>query len=119
MLLNAKGGKAALSYTLHLLAHCAPSAIFSKAIRAVAIILEHDEATEAADTILATVMCRLDLMLDLMDHLAEIAQAAVKDTRKAADHLNRTREETQDELQRVSSWPRRTYRNHQRTSRMV
>jgi len=97
---DTKGSKAALSYTLHLLAHCAPLAILPKAIRAVAIILECEEATNAANTILATVMHRLNPMLNLMDHLAEITQAAVEDMRKGADCLYRTGEETPDELQK-------------------
>ena len=81
-----KGGKAALSHTLCLLAHCAPSAIFPKAIRVVAIILECEEVINIADTLLATVMFRLNPLLNLMDHLVEVAQVAVEDTRKVADH---------------------------------
>jgi len=47
-----------------------------------------------------TVLHNLSPMLHLMDHVADTAQEAVEDTRKAADHLYRTGEETRDELQK-------------------
>jgi len=39
-----QGCKAMLSYTLLLLVHCTPPNIFPKAIRAVVMLLEHEEA---------------------------------------------------------------------------
>jgi len=61
-----QGGKASLSYTLLLLAHCALPSILPKAIRAVAAVLEHEEANHTADTIVAAVMRKLDPALNLM-----------------------------------------------------
>jgi len=95
-----QGGKAALSYTLWGLAHCMPSAILPKSLRAVAIILEHKEASNVANTIVAAVMHKLDPLLDLMDHAANVMQVAVKDTRMVVDWLYRTGEEMRDELQK-------------------
>ena len=97
------GGKAALSYTLWLLAHCAPSTILPKALRAVAILLEHELSADTADTIVATRLHKLNPMLHLMDHMADTMQEAMEDTRKAADHLYRTGEETRDAPERHGS----------------
>jgi len=96
---DAHSGKAALSYTLQLLAHCAPSTILPKALRVITILLEHESSANTADMIAATILCKLDPMLQFMDHAADTMQA-VENTRKAADHLYRTGEETRDELQK-------------------
>ena len=58
--------------------------------------MEPKKASKAVDTLVAAVMCKLDPMLDLVDHMAYMVQEAIMDTRKAADSLNRTREETRD-----------------------
>jgi len=97
---NIHGGKAALSYTLQLLAHCAPSTILPRVLKVVAIILEHELANDTAHTIADSVLHKLGLMLLLMDHVMDTMQEAVEDTRKAADHCYRTGEETRDKLQK-------------------
>ena len=74
-----KGGKASLSDTLLLLAHCALPSILPKAIRAVTTILEHEEMGHTADTIVAVVMHKLDPILNLMDHAANKAQKACQE----------------------------------------
>ena len=45
-------------------------------------------------------MLKLDPVLERMDHAADVAQEAVRDTRKAADCLYRMGEEMRDELQK-------------------
>src|SRR5467141_1989697 len=77
-----------------------PPTSLPKAMRVVAAILEHKEVSRAADRIVAAVMWKLNPVLDLMDQAADTAQEAVTDTRKAADRLYRTGEETRDELQK-------------------
>jgi len=95
-----QGDKASLCNTLLLLAHCTPSNILPKGIRAVATLLKHDEITKTTDTIVTTVMCKLDPILELVYHAADSAQKATMDTMVTADHLYRTGEETRDKLQR-------------------
>ena len=94
------GGKAVLSYMLRLLAHCAPLTILPRALKVLTIILDHESSNDTAHMIADMVLLKLSPVLHLMDHVADTAQEAVEDTRKAADHLYRTGEETRDELQK-------------------
>jgi len=57
------------------------------------MLLQHEEAGQSADTIVAAIMHKLDAMLKHMVHMANVVQEAVNDTRKATDHLYRTGEE--------------------------
>jgi len=98
--LDAQGGKASLSYMLLLLVHCMPPSLLPKAISAVAAVLECEETAKTANMIVAMVMHRLYLVLDLIDHAADMAQEAVEDTRKAVDYLYRMGEEMRDKLQK-------------------
>jgi len=70
------GEKASLSPTLLLLAHCAPLSTLPKAIRAVTTILEDEEARRTADTHVVAIMQKLDPILNLMDHAADMAKEA-------------------------------------------
>jgi len=96
---DAQGGKAMLSYMLLLLLHCTPPNIIPKGIRAVTKLLESKEAGQTTDKIVATVMQKLDLMIEHMSRKANLAEAAISDTRLAVDQLYRTGEEMRDELQ--------------------
>jgi len=84
-------------HTLIVTTCCAP---LPKGIRAVATLLEHEEAACTADIIAAIVLCKIDLVLDLMGKVADQAQDAASDTRMVADRLSRTGEEMRDELQK-------------------
>jgi len=86
---DVQGSKAPLSYTLLLLAHCTLPSLLPKAIRPVAAVLECEETTKTTNTIVAAVMHRLNLVLNLIYHVADMAQEAIEDTRKAADWLYR------------------------------
>ena len=95
-----QGGRTSLSYTLLLLLHATTLSILPKGIRAVAMLLEHEEASRTADTITATIMSRLDPVLEHMALMADLVQEVVFDIMKAVDQLYRTGEETRDELQK-------------------
>jgi len=69
----------------------------------IAIILEHESSADTTHMIAATISCKLNPMLHLMDHMADTMQEAMEDTRKAADHLYRTGEETRDAPERHGS----------------
>src|SRR5882724_8082141 len=99
-LLDAWGGRAKLSYMLLLLLHAVPPSILPKGIRAVTTLLELEEAAHTTDIITATVLCKIELVLDSMEKVANQAQGTVSDTRMVADQLYRTGEETRDELQK-------------------
>ena len=75
-----------------------PPSILPKAIRESATILECEETARTTDTIVAAVMCRLNPTLDLLGHMTNKAQEAIKDTRQVADHLYRMGEDTRDEI---------------------
>src|SRR5882724_9224623 len=94
------GGRAKLSYMLLLLLHAAPPSILAKGIRAVATLLECEENTHTTDIIAATVLCKIDPVLESMGQAADQTQGAASDTRKAADRLYRMGEEMRDELQK-------------------
>jgi len=79
---------------------CTPSTILPKALRVIAIILEHVSSIDTAHTIATMILHKLDPMLHLMDHAADTMQEAVEDTRKATDCLYRTGQETRDKLQK-------------------
>ena len=83
-----------------LLLHAAPPSVLPKGIRAVAALLEQEEAGCTADVIAATVLHKIDLVLDLIGKAAEQTQGVASDTRLAADHIYRTGEEMRDELQK-------------------
>jgi len=83
-----------LSYMLLLLLHCAPPNILPKGIRAVTKLLESEEASRTTDKIIAAVMQKLNPMIKHMSRMADLAEAAVSNTR-----LYRTREEIRDEVQ--------------------
>jgi len=59
--------------------------ILHKGIRAVAMLLEHKEASQTADTIAATIMSRFDLVFEHMALTADSVQEVVSDTMKAVD----------------------------------
>jgi len=99
-----------LSYMLLLLLHCTPPNIIPKGIRAVTKLLESKEAGQTTDKIVATVMQKLDLMIEHMSRKANLAEAAISDTRLAADRLYRTGEEMRDELQRVWRLQKKKYK---------
>ena len=72
-----------------------------KAIRAVATILEWEAVLRTADAVVANVMCRLELVITIMNDVAERTQEASLETRTGTDRLYRTCEEMRDELQRA------------------
>jgi len=82
---NVQGEKAPLSYVFLLLVHYVPPNILAKAIRAVAVILENEETNHTANTVVVTVMKKLDPALDLMDHAADAALEAANTIRTVAD----------------------------------
>ena len=82
---NMQGEKALLSYILLFLVHYALPNILAKAIRAVAVILENEETNHTANTVVVTVMKKLDPALDLMDHAADAALEAANTIRTVAD----------------------------------
>jgi len=97
--LDMQGGQAMLSYMLLLLLHCAPPNFLPKGIRAVIKLLESEEVSQTTDTIIAAIMQKLNPAIKHMGKKADLAKAAISDTRPAADWLYRTREEMRDELQ--------------------
>jgi len=115
---DTQGGRATLSYSLLLLLHCTPQNVLPKGIRAISMLLQHEEAGQSADTIVAAIMHKLDAMLKHMVHMANVVQEAVNDTRKATDHLYRTGEEMRDELQKGMEAVRKTYKELQMSSEM-
>ena len=80
-----QGGRTLLSYTLLLLLHAVTLSILPKGIRAVATLLEHEEASQTADTITAAIMSRLDPALECMALTANMVQEVVSDAMKLAD----------------------------------
>ena len=78
-----QGGK--LSYMLLLLLHAVPLSILPKDIRAVAMLLEHEETTCTADIIAAAVLHKIDPELESMGQAADQIQGAASDARKAVD----------------------------------
>jgi len=95
-----QGEKGLLCYTLLLLAHCALLNIHPKTIREVATILEDEKAQCTMNTIVATVMQKLNPILNLMDHAANMTQEAANSTRTVVDRMYRTTKDTRDELQK-------------------
>jgi len=69
---DAQGGKVMLSYKLLLLVHCALPNILPKAIRADGTLLECEEVGQNVDTITTAIMCKLDPVVNLMDHMADM-----------------------------------------------
>jgi len=61
---DAQGNCASLSYTLELLAHCAPSSILPKGMWAVTTLLEHEATGQSAELIALSVMKQISLLLD-------------------------------------------------------
>ena len=53
---DVQGNQASLSYTLLLLAHCAPSSILPRGIQAIVTLLEQEVATQNAETVALAVM---------------------------------------------------------------
>jgi len=90
---DAQGNKASLVYSLLLLAHCAPSSILPKGIRAVATLLELETMTQCTEAVLLHVMKRLDPFLAIVEHMAEIVEEATVEARQAADRLYSTCED--------------------------
>ena len=80
-----QGGRAKLSYMLLLLLHAVPPSILHKGIRAVAMLLEHEETTCTADIIAAAVLHKIDPELESMGQAADQIQGAASDARKAVD----------------------------------
>ena len=97
---DARGGRAKLSYMLLLLLHAVPLSVLPKGIRAVAALLEREEAGCTADVIAAAVLHKIDLVLNSIGKAAKQTQGAASDTRLVADCIYRTGEETRDELQK-------------------
>ena len=83
------GGRAKLSYMLLLLLHAVPPSILPKGIRAVIMLLECEETTHTTDIIAATILRKIDLVLELMGQAADQTQGAALDARKAVDRLYR------------------------------
>jgi len=102
---DAKGGKDMLSYILLLLLHATPPNVLPNGIRGVTTLLEHEEVIQIANMIVVTVMQKLDPVLELMDHAAEMVQEADSNTRKVEDQLYRMGEEMRDELQKGMGLP--------------
>jgi len=96
---DAWGGRAKLSYMLLLLLHAVPPSILPKGIRAVTTLLEC-EAACTADIIAAAILCKIDLVLNLMGKVANQAQGTDSDTSTAVYWLYRTGEEMRDELKK-------------------
>ena len=63
-------------------------------------LLEHEEATCTTDIIATALLCKIDLVLELMGQAANKEQGRASDTRKAVDQLYRMGEEMRDELQK-------------------
>jgi len=59
--------------------------VLPKGIREVATLLEHEEASQTADTITTAIMSRLDPALECMALMADTVQEAVSNTTKVAD----------------------------------
>ena len=79
-LTDTQGNHTSLSYTLLLLAHCAPPNILPKGMRAVATLLELQAAIQSAKIIAISVMQRISPLLDLTEHTTEIIEEMTKHT---------------------------------------
>ena len=101
-LADAQGNRTSLSYTLLLLAHCAPPSILPKGMRAVATLLELETADQSAKIIATSVMNRINPLLDLTLHTTETIEETTKHTRQAADRMFNTCEEARDEIYKVT-----------------
>jgi len=98
---DAQGNRTSLSYTLLLLAHCALQRT-TKGMRAVATLLELENADRSAEIIATSVMNRINPLLDLTLHMTETIEETTKHTRQAADRMYNTCEEARDEINKVT-----------------
>jgi len=98
---DAQGNQATLSYSLLLLAHCAPPSVLPKGIQAIAALLEQEAVAQNAELIAQAVMRQIGLLLDLTEHAAETINIATKQTRQATDRLYNTCEEARDEINKA------------------
>src|SRR5882672_7647140 len=87
---DTQGNKASLVYSLLLLAHCTPSSILPKGIRAVATLLELETTTQCMEAVSLHVIKRLDPFLAIAEHTAKIVQEATVEARQVADRLYST-----------------------------
>ena len=99
---DAQGNKVSLAHSLLLLAHCAPASVLHKGVRAVATLLEHEEASKTGDVVALAVARRVDPLVDMMEHSAKMVQDAVTGTREVATMVYNTWEEVRDEMQKVA-----------------
>jgi len=67
-LTDTQGNHTSLSYTLLLLAHCAPPNVLPKGMRAVTTLLELEATNQTAELIAISLMKRISPLLDLTEH---------------------------------------------------
>lgn len=89
-----------LSYALLLLASTAPAKILQDGIKYIAILMDDAEVEKSGDRLSSYVINKLSPLLDRAQDITTNASNAVDSTRKSADRLHNTYEETRDEIQR-------------------
>ena len=79
-----------------------PARILPKAIQVVATLLELETATRGANVVSMGVMKRLELLLAIVECVAEAMQDMTAESRKAPDRLYNMSKDARDELQKAA-----------------
>ena len=101
VLADTQGTKAMLMHTL-LLTHCAPPSIIARGVHAVATLLECEVANHTTEGASEGIVKRVKPILGSAKQAVEQAQAAVTDTRKAANMFFSMCEEARDKIHRAT-----------------